>query len=145
MGKCSVGHITSGGYCPICGTGKTEKKEPKPLKKTPLKKSFKRITKKTEKQKKVTEDDITFFKEIWAEREHRCQVNKVHLGDEFNVCFFSHILTKGSYPKFRYYKKNLILMSFQAHQEWEFTDRKHPKWNPFRDLAEELIIEYYKK
>jgi hypothetical protein len=145
MGWCEKGHFTSGKYCPICNVGKTEKKEPRPLKKTPIKKSGKRITPKSEKQKKVTEEDIAFFKEIWAEREHKCQVTGVELGDEFNVVFFSHILTKGSYPRFRHYKKNLILMSFQDHQDWEFTDRKHPKWNPWRDLAEELIIEYYKK
>jgi hypothetical protein len=143
--KCERGHIISSGWCPICETGKTQKKEQKPLKRTAIKKSSKRITPKSEKQKKVTEQDIAFFKEIWGERPHVCQVTGVELGDEFNVCFFSHILTKGSYPKFRYNKKNLILMSFQAHQDWEFTDRKHPKWQPWKDLSDELIIEYYKK
>ncbi len=137
---CINGHITSGSYCPICNTGKTEKKPQKPLNK-----SSKRIKQKSEKQKEVTNKDIAFFKEIWAERDHKCVVTGEDLGDEFNVCFFSHILTKGSYPKFRYNKKNLILMSFQAHHDWEFTDRKHPKWNRFKDLSKELIIEYYKK
>jgi hypothetical protein len=143
--KCDKGHITSGGYCPICGTGKKEKKAPVPLKRTALKPSTKRITPKSEKQKEVTEQDIAFFKEIWDERPHKCQVTGVELGDEFNVVHFSHILTKGSYPKFRHYKKNLILMSFEAHQQWEFTDRKHPKWQPWKDLAAELKREYYAK
>lgn len=31
--KCQYGHITTNGYCTICGTGKTEKKKPKPLRK----------------------------------------------------------------------------------------------------------------
>lgn len=132
MPWCEKRHFTSGNYCPICNTGKTEKKQPTPLKKS-------------EKQKQITQADIAFYEEIWAERPHRCEVTGIGLGEEFNVVFFSHILTKGSYPRFRHNKKNIVLMSFEAHQEWEFTDRKHPKWNRWRDLAEELIIEYYKK
>jgi hypothetical protein len=103
-----------------------------------------KIPKKSEKQKKVNAEDLAFFKEIWNERPHYSEVSGEPLGDEFNVCFFSHILTKGSYPRFRHCKKNILLMSFQEHQEWEFADRKDPKWNPVRDLSEELIIEYYK-
>jgi hypothetical protein len=104
-----------------------------------------RIPKKSEKQKKVTAEDIAFFKEIWDERPHYSEVSGEFLGHEFNVCFMSHILTKGSYPRFRYHKRNIILMSFEEHQEWEFTDRKDPKWNEIRDLSEELVIEYYNK
>lgn len=102
-----------------------------------------RIPKKSEKQKKTTAEDIAFFKEIWDERPHYSEVSGEFLGHDFNVCFFSHTLTKGSYPRFRHLKRNIVLMSFAEHQEFEFTDRKDPKWNEIRDLSEELIIEYY--
>lgn len=101
------------------------------------------IPKKSKKQKKITEADLKLYWEIWEEREHFCEVSRNYLGEEFNIVFFSHILTKASYPRFRHYKKNILLMSFKTHQEWEFGDRKDQKWNPVRDLEEELIIEYY--
>jgi len=102
-----------------------------------------KIPAKSKKQMKVNEDDIEFFKQIWEERPHYSGVSGAFLGDEFNVVFFSHILTKGAYPRFRHYPKNIVLMTFDEHQEWEFTDRKNPKWNELRDEAEELINEYY--
>ena|SRR6478736_9833340 len=89
--------------------------------------------------------DKNFFEAIWKERDHICEVCCTPLGDTYNPVFFSHVLTKGAYPKFRHYHKNIVLMCFEDHQEWEFTDRKDPKWNSVRDLSEELIIEYYSK
>ncbi len=91
----------------------------------------------------LSENDIEFFKGIWETRPHYSEVSGIFLGDEFNVCFFSHILVKGAFPKFRHNPHNIVLMSFNEHQEWEFTDRKDPKWNEIRDLSEELVIEYY--
>jgi hypothetical protein len=121
------------GKCDYCGFQMT----PEVFKKAYV------IPKKSKKRQEVIDEDITFFKEIWDERPHYSEVSGEFLGDEFNVCFFSHILTKASYPRFRHEKKNILLMSFNEHQSWEFTDRKDPKWNEARDLAEELVIEYY--
>lgn len=104
-----------------------------------------RIPKKSKKRQEVIDEDIAFFKEIWKEREHYSEVSGEYLGEEFNVCFFSHVLTKAAYPRFRNYGKNIVLMTYAEHQEWEFTDRKNPKWNDIRDLAEDLVIEYYNK
>lgn len=101
------------------------------------------LPKKSKKQIKVNQEDIEFFERIWIDRPHYSEVSGEFLGDEFNVCFFSHILTKKAYPRFRHYAKNICLMTYQEHQEWEFTDRKDPKWKELRDEAEELIIEYY--
>lgn len=102
-----------------------------------------RIPKKSPKRQDVIDEDIAFFQEIWAEREHYSEVSGEFLGDEFNVCFFSHILTKAAYPRFRHFKKNIRLMTYNEHQAWEFTDRKDPIWNDLRDEAEDLVIEYY--
>jgi hypothetical protein len=101
------------------------------------------IPKKSKKRQAVIDEDIAFFQEIWAEREHYCEVTGEFLGDEFNVVFFSHLLTKAAYPRFRNYKKNIKLMSFRIHQLWEFSDRKDPMFNDLRDEAEDLVIEYY--
>jgi hypothetical protein len=89
--------------------------------------------------------DKEFFLSIWDERKHFSEVGGEFLGHEPKTFFFSHILTKGAYPRFRHNKKNILLMSFEEHQEWEFTDRKDPKWDKVKQLAEELRSEYYEK
>lgn len=101
------------------------------------------IPKKSKKQERISKEDEVFFKQIWATRPHYSEVSGDFLGDEYNPCFFSHILTKAAYPRFRHYEKNICLMTWHEHNEWEFTERKDPKWNELRDEAEELIIEYY--
>lgn len=98
-----------------------------------------------EKKKGNKEKDEKFYREIWSERDHICEVCCDPLGDTYNPVFFSHILTKKSYPRFRHYHKNVLLKCFECHQEWEFTDRKKAKWNGVRDLEQELICEYYTK
>jgi hypothetical protein len=137
MAKCpSCGCLNKKpGKCELCGgdTGTEEKVKPKYT-----------IPKRNEKGKKTHDEDIAFYKEIWKERPHKSEVSGQPLGDEFNVCFFSHILAKGAFPRFRHYKKNILLKTFDEHHEWETCDRKHPKWNKVRDLMEELLLEYYK-
>jgi hypothetical protein len=84
--------------------------------------------------------DNEFYKEIWAEREHICEECGIHLGDVMNKVFMSHHLTKGSTPTLRYDKKNLNLLCFGCHQNWEFGDKKK-----MRIYNEELYYELKSK
>lgn len=102
------------------------------------------IPKKSKKQQEISKQDLAFFKEIWNERPHVCEVSGDPL-DEFNVCFFSHVLTKKSYPKFRHYKKNIVLCTFEWHQIWEFGERKEIQLKWVNKLEESLKREYYTK
>lgn len=91
--------------------------------------------------------ELKIFKEIWNEREHVSQVSGKHLG-EFNVCFFSHILNKGHYPRFRLDKRNIVLKTTKEHQSWE--TRRHElkeleEWKWVFELRDKLRLEDNKR
>lgn len=125
--------LKGGNKCDLCGyqIRPEEKKETY------------RIPKKSKKRQAVIDSDIEFFKEIWEEREHYCEVTGEFLGNEFNVCFFSHTLGKGAYPRFRHYKKNIRLVTPYVHSLWEFSDRKDPRLKQLIEDEDLLKIEYY--
>lgn len=101
------------------------------------------IPKKSKKRQEVIDSDIEFFKSIWNERPHISEVSGEHLG-EFDPCYFSHVLAKGAYPRFRHYKKNIVLCTFEEHQVWEFSDRKDKEIEWIVLLESRLKQEYYK-
>ena len=119
--KCpECGYLSSSTYnCDLCGAKLSEKKK-----------------------KKTGELDL--FKEIWKERPHFCEVSgkPIH---EFSVGLFSHVLSKGSYPGFRLYKKNIVLCLYSWHTQWEVGDRNVPELQFKKVLAETLKQEYYNK
>lgn len=117
----------SSGKCELCGHQMSEEI----------------VKEKKAKNNKYAKDDKNFFEKIWMERDRVCQVCSESLGDTYNPVFFSHILTKGAYPGFRLYDKNIVLKCFGCHQGWEFSDRKDPKFDECKKLAEELKQEYY--
>lgn len=89
--------------------------------------------------------ELALFQSIWQTRPHICAVTGEKLG-EFNPWFFSHILPKGMYPKFRLYEKNIVLKSAEMHHKWETSAHsdleKDPRWIPILKLREELLEEY---
>jgi hypothetical protein len=131
---CGVHRKKSCGPCDLCQTIEIPEKE---------KKSYK-IPKKSEKQKAITRKDIEFFESIWNTRPHYSQVSGEFLGHEFNVCFFAHVLPKGAYPKFRNLEVNILLMTFDEHQEYDHSDFPGPKWDRVRALGDKLVELYYK-
>jgi hypothetical protein len=84
------------------------------------------------------------FLEIWEEREHKCVLCDKFLGWEPNIFYFSHILTKGAYPKFRLNKDNIMLNCMDCHIVWDNGDasklKNHKEW---KEKKEELKSQYY--
>lgn len=115
--------------------GMPEKKKPKPLKRTPLKKV----------KKKTGESEV--FAEIAAEREWICFVSGETLR-ELKPTQFAHVLPKAlnRYPKFKLHKPNIVLLSDWAHYQWDFGIRyelkKDPRWDKMFKLEEQLKQEY---
>lgn len=102
--------------------------------------------KKPHRHPKISREDDKFFREIWKERKHVSGVDGKLLGDKYKAIYMSHILGKGSHPKFRHYKKNVVLMTIWQHILWEFHKDKikdKPEWQPMFRLEEELKIEYF--
>lgn len=95
------------------------------------------------KPKKAT-GELALFKEIWEERPHRSEISGDPL-EYFDIRCFSHTLTKQAYPRFRLLKANIRLVTPDEHHEWEFTDRKDPKWNELKKDYERLKRLYYEQ
>lgn len=110
------------------------------LKAKPLKKKFPKPS-----------GEAKLFKEIWdaLEPEQRVSyVTKLPLPDqhEMRTFYFSHILSKGSYPELRLFKENIVLMTLTEHKTWEnerYKIKDDPKWIHVFKLAE--ILKQYAK
>ena len=132
--------------CSICGNPSKLWRSSPPTCKTCASKQSKPIKQISDKKKaegKVT-GELALFKAIWATRPHVCEVTGEQL-KEFDVWNFAHILSKKAFPKFRLFDKNIVLMSRDAHSEYDCGDRSLPMFNEIRKLHDELILLYYKK
>jgi hypothetical protein len=81
------------------------------------------------------------FKEIWEEREHISELSGEPLLPfghwQWHWCFL-HILPKGTYPKWKFEKKNIILGTVKEHENQDHIPE-------FLKLRERLKAEYYKE
>lgn len=80
---------------------------------------------------------IDFFKEIWDERPHVCQVTGESL-PEFNVNCFSHVVPKSLAKSLAMDKENIWLVLPRIHYSWDFGDRSHPMFAEKRKEFERL-------
>ncbi len=86
--------------------------------------------------------ELILFKAIWETRPHVCQMTGEPIS-EFNVWNFMHILSKGAYPKFRLFDKNILLVTKEFHNEYDNGDRSAPEFKDVMVLHDELIKQYY--
>jgi hypothetical protein len=101
------------------------------------------IKQRTDRNKELVRLELLMFKKIWETRPHFCEVTGKPLG-AFDIRMFSHVLTKGAYPRFRLYEKNIVLCLPEAHFEWEFKTRKTLELSWIETLESALKTEYYK-
>lgn len=139
----------SKGECVTCANIGYAKKAQEKKRNNPELYKPKKINYRSKNGQKVCTADSKFFHEIWNERSHFSEISGKPLGDKYNPVFFSHILTKGSYPKFRHNKDNILLMSFEEHNEWEFSSRSTPmfkaKFKRALYIHDKLKTQYYDK
>ena len=110
--------------------------DPKPISAPKTKKGLKKKPRKATGEKEV-------FLEIWSERPHISEISGEPLGEEPNVWFFMHILSKKAYPRFRLYKKNIILGTADEHYSYDSggnkpieTDKEVEGWNKLFEKKE---------
>ena len=112
-------------------------------------KANKPINFRSKKGQRVANADAKFFRQIWLEREPYSEVSGEWLGDTFNPVFFSHVISKGAFPKARYWKENIVLKTFKEHSFYENGDPKSEEYKTkFKEvlrLKEKLIVRYYEK
>ena len=83
------------------------------------------------------------FLEIWQEREHKSFISGRFLGNEPRVHYFAHVLPKGTFPKFKCKKENIVLLTMEEHNRQHFGSIKDdPQWQKWFDLREKLMLKY---
>lgn len=118
----------TGVYC--SKKGKKGAKEPKPLKRTPIKKVSEKGKIKRELKKDLVKTDMAFYlTEVWDVRPHQCLISKVPI-HEPRIQNFHHILEKSIYPEYRHKQWNIALIS------WEIHDKIHRNI----DFVPEMIV-----
>lgn len=103
------------------------------MKRTPLKKISEKRKGKLAEEREMRVQEYNMFEEIWGERPHRSEVSGTWLGHEGLSTFFHHILPKSRFPALRYEKENIILLTFQEHNQVESHPEFYPEINRRRD------------
>ena len=103
--------------CKVCGK-KSESEYcfiHKPKKAIP---KTKKILKGYKKETK-TDEMREFFLSIWKKKSHFSEVSGKFLGNEPRTTFFHHILPKSKYPDIAFDEENIILLTWEEHQQVE--------------------------
>lgn len=80
-----------------------------------------------------------FFSSIWSKRPHKSEVSGEKIHGEILTVYFHHILPKNDYPQAEYDEENIILLTWQEHDQVEIDRFFYPEINRRRDL---LKIKY---
>lgn len=111
-------------------------------------KPIKRVSDKKREGIQEGNSEYPLFVSIWAVRKHECFVCGESLGKELKPEFFSHILPKGAFPKFRLYDKNIMLKCRSCHDLYGTKPRSELvgrsfKWVEVFSIKDKLNEEYY--
>lgn len=121
-----------------------EIKKEKPKKEYKVPRHNVRFTKK----KTKPSGEAKVFEKIWeSDRPKVSIVTDKPLSDVNSArsWYFSHILPKGKYPKFRLNEENIQYMELSEHHDWEFrrwTLEDKPEWQHVFELEQMLKIKY---
>ncbi len=92
---------------------------------------------KTELGKKLQQ--YGFFLAIWNKRKHESEISGTYLGNEMLSTFFHHILPKNKYEMAEFDEENIILLTWEEHDQVEADMYRYPAINKRR---EQLKLKY---
>ena len=121
------------GTCKTCGK-KCDKEycfQHKPRKPLAANKGFKNVKK--EEPIRQTVELHEFFLQIWRKRLHYSEVSMDYLGREPSSVFFHHILPKSKYPQAEFDEENIILLTWQEHDQVEMDPTRYEEVNNRRE------------
>jgi len=78
-----------------------------------------------------------FFLSIWFKKPHNSELSGAWLGYEFKTIFFHHILKSRKYSEAKYDEENIILLTFEEHQQAEMNEDRYEEINKRRDNLKE--------
>jgi len=70
-----------------------------------------------------------FFLQVWSKRKHYSEVSGDYLGKEPLTIYFHHILPKEKFPQAKYDEDNIILLTFDEHNNVENDMYKYEEVN----------------
>ena len=88
--------------------------------------------KKQEEVKKTTEMQ-EFFLQIWKKKPHKSEVSGESLGSEALSIFFHHVLPKEKYSQARFDEENIILLTWEEHDQVERDVTRYEEVNKRRE------------
>jgi len=74
-------------------------------------------------------DMNAFFLQVWSKRKHYSEVSGDYLGKEPLTIYFHHILPKEKFPQAKYDEDNIILLTFDEHNNVENDMYKYEEVN----------------
>ena len=131
-----------GKYCSRHQWCRKDKKR-KPTIRTRIKKVSTKHKKVIATRKITTNQDHVMYAEIWDERPHVCFETGESLGSEPLTLYFHHVLEKGirRFKKYRHCKWNIVLISWQTHDQVGIDIDRCPKIKEYRDYILKTYVE----
>lgn len=74
-----------------------------------------------------------FFLQIWKKKPHKSEVSGDYLGSEALSTYFHHILPKSKYPQAALDEENIILLTWQEHDQVEMDPTRYEEINKRRE------------
>jgi hypothetical protein len=74
-----------------------------------------------------------FFLHIWSKKPHKSEISGEYLGSEALSTYFHHILPKGKYPEAMFDEKNIILLTWEEHDQVEMDMYRYEDINNRRE------------
>jgi hypothetical protein len=75
-----------------------------------------------------------FFLEIWKKKPHKSEISGNYLGSEALSAYFHHILPKSKYPEASLDEENIILLTWEEHDQVEMDPTRYEEVNKRREL-----------
>jgi hypothetical protein len=105
----------------------------KPRKPLASSKGFKTPIKKYEEEMHNIVIMQTFFLQIWKKRPHKSEISGKSLGSEALSTYFHHILPKSKYPEASLDQENIILLTWEEHDQVEMDPTRYEEVNKRRE------------
>lgn len=122
--------------CKTCGKNAESEycfqhKPRKPLPRMKMLNTSNKIVKNVDNNRQIS-DMNAFFLQIWKKRKHYSEVSGDYLGSEPLTIYFHHILPKEKFPQAKYDEDNIILLTFDEHNNVENDIYKYEEVNERR-------------
>ncbi len=98
------------------------------------------MKRKKAKKNEFKEKDVIFYLDIWNTRQHFCIVSGNYLGREPLTVFFHHLLPKSKFPQYRHCSWNIVLVTWEVHDQIEKNIDKVPS---IKKMTDRLLIQHH--